>query len=901
MRANTITFKLLSLIISSFVVATGTILLLATNQLTRIIDQSQNEVYAEKIAAIKSSLARRHERLKQTGLVEAYVDDFKQSSLEVLRQTYYDDPDQPVYPFIIDDDGKVVMHPLLASGDLSLEQTAIVRQMLAAQKGNFTTDFQGREKWYLFEHFPEWNWVIGYTVPLDLKYADARTFGNLLIMIMGGITFVVLVVLSFSVTRFTRPIIRLTEVASAMADGRLDQRIDPGGGTDEIGMLARSFIHMRDAVRETISALQKENAERRRTEQALAESEELYRSLVENINMGITLVDQNHTIIMANTALGKMFNRNIQDFYGKKCFQVFEKRNTICPPCPGMTAMQTGLPEEIIRQEKREDGSSFTVKVRAFPLTAEDGSSKGFIEVVEDITEQLEIQQDLAAEKERLAVTLRSIADGVITTDIIGNVALLNRVAENLTGWSSSEAVGRPLQEVFHIINRDSGEVCDNPVAEIVERGRVVGPTDNTVLVCRDGRQWSIAESGAPILDGESNIIGVVLVFRDVTKQIKTEKELLKIKKLESIGVLAGGIAHDFNNILAAIVGNLDLALIETGLNDNTRKLLAEAEKASLRARDLTQQLLTFAKGGEPVRETSSLAGVIRDSAEFVLHGDNVACSYDIPENLWLVDIDRGQISQVIQNIVLNARHAMPEGGSIHIACRNIDPVDEEDNLVSRDTKYVQITIRDNGIGIPAKLVDKIFDPYFTTKQEGSGLGLAISHSIIMKHGGRIAVKSTPGSGTAFTFYIPASEEKNEADAGGQIQESSRGKQAKIMIMDDEKMVRDVAAAMLTEMGHEVFCVQDGAEALAVYGKESDAGKPFDIVIMDLTIPGGMGGKDAVRELLALDPEARVIVSSGYSNDPIMANCRKYGFRAAVVKPYQMQELVHAVNQLLIL
>ena len=550
---------------------------------------------------------------------------------------------------------------------------------------------------------------------------------------------------------------------------------------------------------------------------------------------------------------------------------------------------------ETLHQTK--DGRFFPVEIIA---TFMEYEGKEFnCSFVRDITERKQVEKKLADEKERLAVTLRSIGDGVITTDISGKVVLLNKISEELTGWSNEEAVGRPLEEVFHIINEKTREICENPVTKIVSSGQIVGLASYTVLVAKDGREWSIADSGAPILDDESNIVGVVIVFRDVTEQIRTEKEILKVKKLESVGVLAGGIAHDFNNILVAILGNINLALLDVNLKEKTKNLLSEAEKASLRAKDLTQQLLTFAKGGEPVTELSSLENIIKESANFVLRGDKVACHYDIPEDLWLVDIDKGQMSQVIQNIVLNASHAMPEGGIIQITCENIDCLHVESVSLPCNKKFVGVTITDSGTGIPANVIDKIFDPYFSSKQEGSGLGLAISHSIITKHKGHIAVESTPSVGTTFTIYIPASiyKQKLEKREEKSIKEC-KGK-AKIMVMDDDAMIRDIAQSMLSLLGHEVVLVQDGVEALALYREHSDASKPIDIVIMDLTIPGGMGGQDAVKEVLAFDPDARIIVSSGYSTDPIMANCQKYGFCAAIVKPYQLQELTKVINQVM--
>lgn len=520
------------------------------------------------------------------------------------------------------------------------------------------------------------------------------------------------------------------------------------------------------------------------------------------------------------------------------------------------------------------------------------------MEIAINITPRKKAEDDLAAEKEQLAVTLRSIGDGVITTDTQGRIVLLNIVAETLTGWNQQEAQGQPLTEVFNIIHEKTHKPCDNPVEKVIASGEIIGLANHTTLIARDGTERQIADSTAPIRDREGLIIGVVLVFRDVTERHRMEEELLKVKKLESVGVLAGGIAHDFNNILVAILGNINLALLDGNLEERTRKLLSAAEKASIRAKGLTQQLLTFSKGGEPVKQTASIAEIIRDSADFVLHGSNVICRYSLPDNLWLVDIDKGQMSQVIQNIIINAKHAMPDGGTIKVNCKNIESLITPDTSLPIKDKYIKIDISDSGIGIPDSLIDKIFDPYFTTKEDGSGLGLAITHSIINKHNGYISVQSKPGEGTTFTLYLPASTREQKKENSKETRETSTNK-AKIMIMDDEEMVRDVAKAIFIMLGHEVILAADGEEAVELYKKQNELGQPIDIIIMDLTIPGGMGGENAVQEILAINPEAKVIVSSGYSNDPVMAHYQDHGFIAAIVKPFQIQDITNIINKLL--
>jgi PAS domain S-box-containing protein len=507
---------------------------------------------------------------------------------------------------------------------------------------------------------------------------------------------------------------------------------------------------------------------------------------------------------------------------------------------------------------------------------------------------------ELSTEKELLSVTLRSIGDGVITTDVDGRIVLMNKMAETLTGWQTQDAAGQPLDRVFNIINVKTREPCESPVHKVIDTGQIIGLENHTVLIAKDGSQKNIADSGAPIRNKKSRIIGVVLVFRDTTDQLRMEQELMKIEKLESIGVLAGGIAHDFNNILAGILGNINLAAQEENLKNRTKEYLISAEKASLRAKDLTQQLLTFSKGGEPVKQISGLGNIIRNSAGFVLHGNKVNCRFDIPEDLWLVDIDKGQISQVIQNIVLNAGHAMPDGGTIEICCENIVVKNKRYRLPVQKGNYVKICIQDTGTGIPNDVIGKIFDPYFSTKKMGSGLGLAITHSIILKHGGYIFVESTLGGGTTFTIYLPSSTQQKTPNFELSAQNGSP-KKAKILLMDDEEMVRAVTRSMLTQFGHDVVLCAKGEEALKLYCEGLDTNNNFNLAIMDLTIPGGMGGQETAREILKMDPKAKLIVSSGYSNNPVMASYEEYGFCGTIVKPYRIQELSKVINQVLAL
>lgn len=504
--------------------------------------------------------------------------------------------------------------------------------------------------------------------------------------------------------------------------------------------------------------------------------------------------------------------------------------------------------------------------------------------------ERKRAEEALAGEKERLAVTLRSIGDGVITTDTKGRVILMNRMAEKLTGWTQEDAAGKPFSNIFRIINEQTREPCTNPFEKVMKASQVVGLVNNTMLIAKNGKERIIADSGAPIRDKDCKIIGVVLVFRDITEKRKMEQELLKTQKLESLGLLAGGIAHDFNNALTAILGNISIAKFAYQNKSEDVKIqdiLSSAEKAVLRARGLTQQLLTFSKGGSPVKKTTDISELVKETVGFALKGSASKCRFEIPGGLFLLEIDEDQISQVINNLAINADQAMPEGGIVNVRVENIT-IDANNPLPLKPGPNIRVSIEDNGTGIPPEHIERIFHPYFSTKGRGSGLGLSVSYSIIRNHGGYIHVSSKLGKGSTFHVYLPTTDkplsiEKKKEDI---IKGTGR-----VLVMDDDESIRKSLQAVLTVLGYRIELAKNGKEAVEKYKEAEQSGQAFDAVILDLTIPGGMGGKKTVQELKKIDSNVKAIVSSGYSNDPVLANYREYGFVNILEKPYEVEKV----------
>jgi PAS domain S-box-containing protein len=514
-----------------------------------------------------------------------------------------------------------------------------------------------------------------------------------------------------------------------------------------------------------------------------------------------------------------------------------------------------------------------------------------------DLTRALEEgtrARDLLAEREaRLRLLLDSTAEAIYGVDVDGRCTFANPACARLLGYEGPDAlVGRDLHALVHHARPDGTPLAaaDCPVAAALREARPYHSDDLTYWRA-DGTPVAVELWCYPVR-GDGRLVGAVVTFLDVTEHRRLEGEVLNMRKLESLGVLAGGIAHDFNNMLTGILGNLSVALEQVPPGADLRELLEESEHAAKRARALTQQLLTFSKGGAPVKKVLSVRPVVEDAATFALRGAPVRGEFTSAPGLWTVEADAGQLAQVIQNLVINGVQAMPKGGTIAVACDNVELI-AGGAVPLPPGRYVRIAVRDEGGGIAREHLSRIFDPYFTTKRTGSGLGLATVYAIVKKHGGHVSVSSRIGAGTTFEVWLPATGQP-AGDEGARVAPAPHGR-GRVLVMDDEELVRHTAGGMLATLGYEVLSAADGAEAVRLYESERAAGRRPDVVLMDLTVPGGVGGVEALERLRAIDAAVRAVATSGYSTDPVMSAHASYGFVGVLPKPYTLDDLARVI------
>ncbi len=770
MKSGSITLKLLALVAGAFFISAIGVVMVARTQLKLVIDRSQNAMYEEKVEAIWQALDRVDQRLQKTGLVEAYIEDFQESIITELRGIHYGETDLQIYPVIIDGDARIVMHPVLPAGVDPLQQTDFSWQRFQGEADNFTGEYQGTMKWYTFKRFAPWDWIIAYTVPLEIKYHDVHVFIATLINIMVAVTILVLVIFSFALTRFTKPIIRLTHSAAEIAGGNLDQKIS--GGRDEVGTLARSFNNMRNAIRQQIADLHHEIDERRQAEKRLQQNEE------------------------------------------------------------------------------------------------------------------------------NLRTTLNSIGDAVIATDTAGHIVRMNPVAEQLLGWSFKEVRGKPLKSFFHIINSKTRATLEDPVEHVLSSGSTVELESHTLLISRDGTEYRIADSGAPIRTDTGEAIGVVLVFRDITQEYALQAQLQQSQKMDAIGQLAGGVAHDFNNMLGGIMGAAEMLADYLVEEPQASKLHGLILSATDRAAGLTEKLLAFSRKKPADYVSIDIHKSITDTVALLKStiDPRIALEVDLTAEESQVIGDSSQLENAILNMGINASHAMPDGGTLFIATRTLDLDPAYCNASTFDLApgpHLEIEVRDTGCGIAPDVLPRIFEPFFTTKEtgKGTGLGLSVVFGTVKQHHGSITAYSEPGKGTCFHILLPLAAKEKPQSVSDTRKMMIPG-EGNILVVDDESVMRLTAQAILESLGYNVTLAENGREALERFKQSPDA---FDLVILDMIMPE-MNGRDCFAALRKINPGIRIVLSSGFSREEDLKQMREQGLCGYIRKPYRsvaLSQIVH--------
>lgn len=629
------------------------------------------------------------------------------------------------------------------------------------------------------------------------------------------------------------------------------------------------------------------------------------RAVVDHVFDGIVTISQGGTIIAMNPAAQRMFGCEGIEQSGKPFIALVPKRLESgahgSPVAGDWTQLTQHAGGTVFALAQTRAKVSFNVELSLTESIVD--RERFYVAVIRDITERKRFEEALAAEKNSLAVTLASIGDGVITTDLAGRIVISNKAAEAMTGWPTKDAIGKPLRAVFAVSDAASEHRKRNGTTGYRTEAEAIllSTPERAVLTSRDGVERITEQVASPILDAKNDVRGVVLVFRDITERQRDEAERRKAEALEQLGLLAGGIAHDFNNLLTAIIGNISLISSRVALDNPMSARLDDAKNASLRARDLAQQLLTFARGGAPIKQTASITNLVEDTVGFSLRGSQVRSELKIAPDLWAAEFDPGQISQVIANLIVNADQAMPNGGKIQVRCENFSfrPGSELPTLDLPAGDYIRIAVRDEGTGIPESCLKRIFDPYFTTKAKGSGLGLATSYSIMKNHNGMITVDSQLHCGSTFTIYLPAEHDKRiVVEPEKPLSEPLNGS-GRVLVVDDEEAIRMLIQFTLSDVGYEVTQAGTAQRGIELYRQQLESGRRFDLVILDLTLPGGMGGREVLKKLIDMDPMVNALVSSGYATDATMSRYEDFGFRGRIAKPYEPAELARKVQEMI--
>lgn len=643
---------------------------------------------------------------------------------------------------------------------------------------------------------------------------------------------------------------------------------------------------------EKLKGIEQENLILKKEIEKLKREGKKFRTITNTAIDSIFCKDIERKYTYVNPHMTKLFGCDETDLIGKVPEEIFnEESAAIISEMDQRTFSGENVSE--IRTLEIE-GEIYTFHTIQVPIRDTDNNIIGINGIVRDITESKKMEDDLKKEKEKSENYLQLAGVMFIGLDTNGHINLANKKACDILECTESEVMGKNWFDNFiPLKDRENVRLVFN---ELVSGNIEPVEYHENEIITNNGNTKIIAWHNSIIRDDNGKITGVLSSGEDHTIRKKLEDQILQSQKLEAISTLAGGIAHDFNNMLGIITGNISYGLSFVNEGDELFDVLSDIQEGAKQAQSLTQQLLTFSKGGEPIKKAVDFNAILKESSIFNTRGAKARCEFDLQDDLWTLEVDKGQMNQVISNLIINALQAMPDGGTIKIRTNNTE-VKTDSRLPVPPGNYVKTVIEDRGVGISKENLTQIFDPFFTTKQEGNGLGLTTTYSIINKHGGRIMVKSLLNIGTTFTLYLPVSDKTNFQIERKKIMVYQGA--GKILIMDDNDSILKIAGKILNKIGYETVLSTDGAEAIDIYKKAYHSQNPFDLVILDLTVPGGMGGATAMKQLLQINPEVKAVVSSGYSNNPIMSNYEDYGFCDVIPKPYKMAQIAEILNNIL--
>jgi len=519
-------------------------------------------------------------------------------------------------------------------------------------------------------------------------------------------------------------------------------------------------------------------------------------------------------------------------------------------------------------------------------------TQEGSLPLDREVEAQHRLVEEIVASKVRQEEILAALPEVVILLDEAFCIQYANAAGERLWGTNPDDPTDCSLCgiAVIHFIHPNDRSRWTALLESVLSRESTEKDGLLRVRGAGDELIWMNTKI-CQLADG-----GLLCTLEDYTTRRRHETELTKSQRLESIGRLAGGLAHDFNNFLSIIMGNLDIAQIKLGSTGLVKSELERAINACMKASDITKQMLTFSKGGAPRTEITSIVDLVQEAAELNIHGSKLKVHFEIDDSIPAVEVDVGQLHQVFGNLIINADHSMPSGGGLWIRVKRGSLSAE--SAERGDLNAVVVEFEDHGCGIAEDEIDLVTDPYYTTKQDGTGLGLSTAFWIIQRHHGRLSINSKIGQGTTVCIALPLSS-KVIIDAKTSESSPIEHRDYRILIMDDNDQVREVLRLMLETLGHQVVDTSDGQQCVDEYQEALTGDRTFDLVILDLTVPGGFGGCWAFEQLREIDSKVCAIVASGYGNDSTLASPEAYGFKARLQKPFLITELEKVIEQVL--